>query len=137
MAPCCEVMKAEVGLDVCGNGRVHDKTDSFGDYYTANEEYMNRENDRHRAEEEDMMECEKILKIVVCGYRGIYCENGVSIECYTEKEAIDCIKASGIIVRGYKERREERGEGRENKIREDGMQKRILGNCVRTSGEMV
>lgn len=59
----------------------------------------------------------EILKIVVCGYKGIYRENGVNTKCYTEKETIDCIKASRTIVRGYKERREE--EVRERREEEE------------------
>lgn len=52
-------MNGEVVLDVCGKGGMHDETDSFGDHCTANKEYMNGQNDLHRVEEEDMMECEK------------------------------------------------------------------------------
>jgi hypothetical protein len=53
IAPYCKVMNGEVMLDVCRNGRVHNKADSFSDLYTANEEYMNGKNDRHKVEGHD------------------------------------------------------------------------------------
>jgi hypothetical protein len=63
---------------------------------------MVRDN-RYRVDKENMMKCVKVLKIVVCGYRGIYRKNSVNAKCCTTKETIDCKKASKTRVCDYKE----------------------------------